>query len=88
MGDLSGGQFIGRVVRRVLGIDETNGAAFYDFPGVPDAKAFKEEYRRRLDAAPWDADERARIIDEIHRAYRHNTAVLAALDPVVAPSNA
>jgi len=82
LGDLSGGQFIGRVVRRVLQIDERSGAAFYDFPGVPDPKAFKEEYRDRLDAAPWDDVERRRIIEEIRLAYRCNTAVLVGLEPV------
>jgi len=82
MGDLSGGQFIGRVVRRALGIDEHRGAAFYHFEHIPDLKAFKDEYRDRLDAAPWDAQERERIIEEIRLAYRHNTAVLASLEPV------
>jgi len=82
MGDLSGGQFIGRVVRRVLEIDEHSGAAFYHFERIGDVKAFKDAYRDRLDAAPWDLDERGRIIDEIRLAYRHNVAVLASMEPV------
>jgi heme oxygenase len=81
LGDLSGGQFIGRVVRRTYGIDERSGAAFYHFPGIEDPKAFKDAYRDQLDAAPWDDDERARIIEEIRTAYRHNTEVLAQLRP-------
>ena len=44
-----------------------------------DLKAFKEGYRRRLDAAAWSSDERERIVDEVLEAYRHNTAVLEGL---------
>lgn len=79
LGDLSGGQFIGRVVRRTLDIDETSGAAFFTFDQIPDASEFKERYRDRLDEAPWDDDERARVIDEIRAAYRLNTKVLSTL---------
>jgi len=79
LGDLSGGQFIGRVVRRTLGIDESSGAAFFTFSGIPDAGAFTARYRDRLDAAPWDAEERALVIDEIRLAYRLNTDLLSSL---------
>lgn len=79
LGDLSGGQFIGRVVRNTYGIDETCGAAFFTFAAIADTRAFKDHYRDRLDAAPWDATERARIIDEIRLAYRLNTDVLSTL---------
>lgn len=79
LGDLSGGQFIGRVVRRVFDIDATSGAAFFDFPGIADATSLKDGYRERLDTAAWDDAERSRIIDEIRRAYRLNTDVLDSL---------
>lgn len=81
LGDLSGGQFIGRIVRRTYDIDERSGAAFYHFADIEDPKAFKDGYRDRLDAAPWDDDERARIIEEIRLAYRLNTEVLSELPP-------
>lgn len=79
LGDLSGGRFIGRVVRRSLDLDEASGAAFFTFRDVPDAREFKDRYRSLLDVAPWDADERVRVIDEIRLAYRLNTAVLSSL---------
>ena len=81
LGDLSGGQFIGRIVQRTLDIDASSGAGFFDFPGVIDPVAFKAGYRERLDAAPWDGHERGRIIDEVRAAYRLNTRVFASLDP-------
>ena len=74
LGDLSGGQFIGRLMARRFGFDH-EGVAFYLFDGIPDPKAFKEAYRGRLDAAPWDADEHERIIGEVLVAYRLNTEV-------------
>ena len=72
LGDLSGGQFIGRLMARQFGF-ETNGIGFYLFSDIADPKAFKEVYREQLDAAPWDAEEQARVIDEVLLAYRFNT---------------
>lgn len=79
MGDLSGGQMLRVSVEAALGIDASNGAAFYDFPAITDLTAYKQTYRSRLDAAPWSDDERERIIGEVLLGYHHNTAVLAEL---------
>lgn len=72
LGDLSGGQFIGRLMQRRFGF-ETNGIGFYLFDDIADPKAFKDVYREQLDAAAWDAAERERVIDEVLVAYRFNT---------------
>ena len=80
MGDLSGGQFIGRLVSRLYELTPTAGAAFYDFAGIPDAAAFKDAYRSHLDALPFDDAEKLRVIDEIHAAYAFNTSLLVGLD--------
>ena len=40
---------------------------------IADPGAFKDVYREQLDAAPWDAEERERVIDEVLLAYRFNT---------------
>lgn len=72
LGDLSGGQAIGRLMKRHFGF-ETNGILFYLFDQIADPKAFKETYRDQLDAAGWDAEERERVIDEVLVAYRFNT---------------
>jgi len=74
LGDLSGGQFIGRVMARRFGF-ETNGIGFYLFDDIADPAAFKEVYRTQLDAAPWDAAEKERVIDEVLLAYELNTAL-------------
>ena len=55
------------------------GTDFYRFPGIADPKRFKGAYRAALDAAPWDADEQARIAAEVSHAYAYNQAVFAEL---------
>ncbi len=72
LGDLSGGQFIGKLMARQFGF-ETNGIGFYLFDDIADPAAFKEVYREQLDAAPWDAAEQERVIEEVLVAYRFNT---------------
>ncbi|GAA2453368.1 biliverdin-producing heme oxygenase [Actinomadura vinacea] len=78
LGDLSGGQYIGAQVRKTLGLAAGDpGVRFYRFPGKP--KAYKDHYRGLLDTAPWDETERAKIIDEVRRAYRLNAEITADL---------
>ncbi|WP_067473077.1 biliverdin-producing heme oxygenase [Actinomadura hibisca] len=78
MGDLSGGQYIGRQVQRSLDLGRDDaGVLFYRFPGKP--KGYKDAYRELLDAAPWDAAERARVIDEVKLAYRLNADITTEL---------
>lgn len=78
LGDLSGGQFIGTLLKRRYGFD-TNGIGFYLFADIADPKAFKDVYRRQLDATPWDATEKERVIDEVLLAYRFNTELFEDL---------
>ena len=78
LGDLSGGLFIGRLMARRFGF-ETNGIGFYLFDDIADPKAFKDVYREQLDAAPWDAAEQERVIDEVLLAYRFNTELFEDL---------
>ena len=78
LGDLSGGQFIGRLMARRFGF-ETDGIGFYVFDDIADPRAFKDVYREQLDAAPWDAAEQERVIDEVLVAYRFNTDLFVDL---------
>jgi len=79
LGDLSGGQHIGRIAARTYGLTPTHGGRFSRFEGI-DATAVKDAYRASLDAAPWDGEEQERVIAEIQEAYRLNTAVFSSLD--------
>jgi len=78
LGDLSGGQFIGKLMARRFGFD-TNGIGFYLFNDIADPKAFKDTYREQLDATPWAQDEQERVIDEVLLAYRFNTELFEDL---------
>lgn len=79
LGDLSGGQVVGRVLQRVYGLSDRRGVDFYFFDDIASPKAFKDRYRAMLDDLPWEADERARFVDEVTLAYRFNTDVFHAL---------
>lgn len=78
LGDLSGGQWIAKVMARQFGFD-TNGIGFYLFDDIADPAAFKDVYREQLDAAPWDAEEKERVIAEVLVAYQFNTDVFIDL---------
>ena len=57
------------------------GQAFAAAPLCRDlaAKVAKQVKREQLDAAPWDAAEAERVIDEVLLAYRFNTDLFADL---------
>lgn len=78
LGDLSGGQAIGRVLDRDFGL-EGRGTAFYAFPAVPKPKPYKDAYRARLDALGTTPAQKARIVAEVQTAFRLNRAVFAEL---------
>ncbi|QOD93982.1 MULTISPECIES: biliverdin-producing heme oxygenase [Microcella] len=78
LGDLSGGQYIAKVMARRFGF-ETNGIGFYLFDQIADPGAFKDTYRHQLDTVAWNDDERERVIDEVMVAYDFNTQLFVGL---------
>lgn len=78
LGDLSGGRSIGRLLQRRFGF-ETNGIGLYLFADIADPTAFKRVYREQLDAAPWNDEEKERVIDEVLLAYRFTAELCADL---------
>lgn len=87
LGDLSGGQFIGKIMARRFELG-SNGIGFYVFDEIADPAAFKDVYREQLDAAPWDAAEAERVIDEVLLAYRFNTDLFVDLAAAKAEASA
>lgn len=77
LGDLSGGQAIGRLMQRAYGL-ELDGIRFYRFEGIK-PKPFKDNYRALLDAAPLTEEELVRVVEEAKMAFRLNTAMFAEL---------
>jgi heme oxygenase len=67
------------VVARVYELPDGLGTAAYRFDAIESPKRYKDEYRSRLDALPWDAAERARVAAEAITAFHHSTAVFRDL---------
>lgn len=76
LGDLSGGQVIGKFLDREFKLGGA-GLAFYEFPVR--AKPYKDAYRARLDGLPLDADEIGRAVDEVKVAFGLNQALFDEL---------
>ncbi len=76
LGDLSGGQAIGRILGRSFDLGG-EGLAFYDFPMRP--KPYKDAYRDRLDRLGLDGDEIDRVVDEVKLAFSLNQRVFDEL---------
>ncbi|MDP3969500.1 MAG: biliverdin-producing heme oxygenase [Nocardioides sp.] len=79
LGDLSGGQAIGRIITRTYGLEDGAGTAFYRFPGVPKPKLYKDSYRARLDALGLSEPDQHRVVEHVRAAFAHNQAVFAEL---------
>jgi heme oxygenase (biliverdin-producing, ferredoxin) len=78
LGDLSGGQAIGRILDRTFELDGA-GIAFYDFPEIPKPKVYKDGYRSRLDALGLGAEEQERVVTEVKTAFQLNQALFVEL---------
>lgn len=78
LGDLSGGQVVGRAVEQSLGLR----LAFFSFDLR--GPAVKRDYRAHLDSIAWSPEEAERATDEAGVAFRLNTALAAELEGEVA----
>lgn len=80
LGDLSGGQAIGRILDRTFDLGG-NGIAFYAFDEIGKVKPYKDRYRDRLDTIgeAMSGDDRDRLVDEVRFAFNCNQALFAEL---------
>ncbi|WP_143965309.1 heme oxygenase (biliverdin-producing) [Gordonia zhaorongruii] len=83
LGDLSGGQAIGRILDRTFDLNGA-GTDFYKFDAVGKVKPYKDDYRARLDriGASMPFEGRAQLVDEVKAAFRLNQALFAELSEV------
>lgn len=79
LGDLSGGQAIGRTLRGTFDLTGADGTRFYAFPDIPRVKPYKDAYRARLDALKADDEQVSRVVAEVRVAFRLNRALLDEL---------
>lgn len=78
LGDLSGGQAIGRILTRTFELD-AQGVAFYAFPEIPKPKPYKDAYRARLDALPLSETDRDGVLAEVKTVFGLNGALFSEL---------
>jgi heme oxygenase len=78
LGDLSGGQAIGRILDREFDLGG-RGIAFYDFAAIPKPKPYKDAYRARLDELGATPEEKQRIVEEVKVAFGLNQALFTEL---------
>ena len=72
IGDLSGGKILKEITARVLKPPAGKGLDFYEFPSIPDAKLFKQNYRACLDNLGTDSSQENALITEANYAFRLN----------------
>jgi len=72
IGDLSGGKILKEITARVLNPPEGKGLDFYEFPSIPNAKLFKQNYRACLDNLGTDTSQENALITEANYAFRLN----------------
>jgi len=72
IGDLSGGKILREIAARVLKPPVGKGLDFYEFPSIPNAKEFKNNYRAVLDSLECDEQQINALITEANYAFRLN----------------
>lgn len=81
LGDLSGGQALGTIFGRALGIAPgAPGISFYRFEGIEKVKPYKDAYRAALDAADLGEADRDLAVAEAVVAFRLNQDLFRGLE--------
>lgn len=81
LGDLSGGLAVKAILQRAYAVPDA-AVNFYTFTSIPKPKLFKDDYRARMDALPFDRDERLAVAAEAEVAFGLNTALFAELGAI------
>ena len=80
IGDLSGGKILKEITARVLKPPAGKGLDFYEFPSIPNAKLFKQNYRAVLDNLGVDSSQENALITEANYAFRLNMYMFDTLE--------
>ncbi|MDB9315679.1 heme oxygenase (biliverdin-producing) [Spirulina sp. CS-785/01] len=80
IGDLSGGQILKKIAQRGMNLSEGEGTNFYEFPEIPDEKAFKNQYRQAMDGLPIDHAQAEAIVEEANGAFHQNMELFQELE--------
>lgn len=83
LGDLSGGQILGRIAQKSMGLKSGEGLSFFAFPGVSSPNLFKQLYRSRMNSIELTEEERNGVLEEAVRAFEFNIQVFDDLQTLV-----
>ncbi len=81
LGDLSGGQMLGKIVTRSLQLDPGQGVHFYDFGSPFEVAAHLQAFRSGLDALPLAPGDQQAIVIEACSAFRLHADLFTELMP-------
>ncbi|KAK0132418.1 Heme oxygenase [Merluccius polli] len=83
LGDLSGGQVLGKITKKSLGLGGDEGLAFFSFPGVTSPNRFKQLYRSRINSVELTNPERDALLQEAVAAFDLNIQVFDDLQKML-----
>lgn len=86
LGDLSGGQVLGRIAQKSMGLKGSEGLSFFAFPGVSSPNLFKQLYRSRMNSIELTDEERKTVLDEAVRSFEFNIQVFDGLQSMLSQS--
>ena len=80
LGDLFGGQMMGGMATRSLGLEAGRGTSFYEFSEIPDTQAFIDEWYRALNELDLTEEQQQAIVDEANLVFALNIEIFEELD--------
>uniref|UniRef100_A0A1A8S8T5 heme oxygenase (biliverdin-producing) n=1 Tax=Nothobranchius rachovii TaxID=451742 RepID=A0A1A8S8T5_9TELE len=83
LGDLSGGQVLGRIAQKSMGLKNGDGLSFFAFPGVSSPNLFKQLYRSRMNSVELTKQERNDVLQEAVQAFEFNIQVFDGLQKML-----
>lgn len=83
LGDLSGGQVLGRITQKSLGLKNSEGMSFFSFPAVSSPTLFKQLYRSRMNSLELTEEQRRGVLEEAVTAFELNIQVFNELQNCV-----
>lgn len=75
LGDLSGGQVLGKITQKCLGLNDSEGTQFFSFPAVSSPNRFKQLYRSRMNSIGLTEQEKTEVLEEAVTAFQLNIQV-------------
>ncbi|XP_033944190.1 heme oxygenase-like [Pseudochaenichthys georgianus] len=83
LGDLSGGQVLGKITQKSLGLSSKDGLSFFLFPGVSSPHRFKQLFRSRMNSIELTEGRREEMLREANTSFLLNIQVFDDLQKML-----